>query len=352
MHQGFKQAFLRISKLLGMFFLARIITRRGLRILCYHGFSLRDESDFSPETFMEPGTFCKHINLLIENRYPVISLDKALHLLDKKALPSCAVVITFDDGFKTIDTYGLPILREHCLPTTLFCTTYYCINQNPVFRLVIQYMFWKTHSLEIDLSGMKLPMSGLFSLRSAEDRDRIAWQIINYAEGMLHEDDRHRIGRELGRRLDVPYGEIVENGALSIMNPQDIERVAQEGIDIQLHTHRHNFPEVPIAAKTEIEDNRSVLEPILAKRLVHFCYPSGVWSERHFPILKQEGIESAATCDPGFNYSDTHRFALRRFLDGQHISTIEFEAELSGLMEIIRELRNKKRALFHQANRD
>jgi len=339
-----KKAFLYVVKFIGVLRLARIMTRGGLRILCYHGFSKIDESQFRPETFMEPSTFQDHIGLIISKGYSVISLPDALKLLHKRLLPPCSVVITFDDGFKTIQQYALPVLQQYRFPCTIFLTTYYCIKENPVFRLVVQYMFWKTANQEVDLTGMGPPFFGRISLLPNSSRDNIIWQIINYAETELLENDRQRLAMELGVRLGVPYENIFEREALSIMKTQDIYSIAKASeIDIQLHTHRHNFPEDRNAAIHEIEDNRAVLEPILKRRLTHFCYPSGIWSENHFQILKESHIESAVTCDPGLNYANTPRYALRRFLDGQHISNIQFEAELSGFMEIMRRLRNKLR---------
>jgi peptidoglycan/xylan/chitin deacetylase (PgdA/CDA1 family) len=327
------------------------MTKRGLRILCYHGFSVSDESQFRPETFMEPRTFQAHINLLVSKKYPVISLEQALRHLDTNSLPSCSVVITFDDGFKTVNRCALPFLRQNGLPSTIFVTTYYCINRNPVFRLVIQYMFWKTSRQEVDLTGMGIPFSGSIPLRPMEARDKITWQLIDYAEKELHEDDRYRIALELGARLNIPYNEIVEKGALCIMNIGEINRISDSGTDIQLHTHRHCFPEDPVLGRREIRDNRSVLEPLLAKELNHFCYPSGLWTENHFSILKHEHVESAVTCDTGLNYADTPRLALKRFLDCQHVSEIEFEAELSGLKEIMRKTRSAIKSLFQKSYR-
>ncbi|MBW1779900.1 MAG: polysaccharide deacetylase family protein, partial [Deltaproteobacteria bacterium] len=291
------------------------------------------------------------INALLKNRYPVINLKQAMDLLDKKSLPSCPVVITFDDGFQTIDKYAIPILRQNGLPSTIFVTSYYCINPHPVFRLVVQYMLWKTSYEQVDLTGMGLPLSGRKPLRNIEHRNKIAWQIIDYAETELEENDRHHMALELGARLGLPYRDIAESGALSIMNAGEIESLSTDGVDIQLHTHRHHFPEDPISGKREISDNRSILEPLVGKGLNHFCYPSGLWSENHFSILREERVECAVTCDTGFNYPDTPRLALRRFLDGQHISSIEFEAELSGLMEIMRKLRSKGQSLFRKFNR-
>ena len=92
-------------------------------------------------------------------------------------------------------------------------------------------------------------------------------------------------------------------------------------------------------ALKEISDNRDALEPITKSKRVHFCYPSGFWNPEQFRYLKQMGVKSATTCDSGFNYPETNPLALKRFLDGQCISQIEFEAEMSGFLEIFRKIR-------------
>jgi hypothetical protein len=112
-----------------------------------------------------------------------------------------------------------------------------------------------------------------------------------------------------------------------------------------LHTHRHRFPTDETQAKRELEDNRAVLQPLVCgKPLIHFCYPSGRWSEQHFALLSDAGIASATTCDAGLNYPTTHHLALRRFLDNEYVSQIEFEAEMCGFLDILRRLRQYLRA--------
>jgi hypothetical protein len=58
------------------------------------------------------------------------------------------------------------------------------------------------------------------------------------------------------------------------------------------------------------------------------------------------GIGSEERYDnrPGLNYSHTSRFALRRLVDGGPVSEIEFAAEMTGFMELVRLLRRRLRA--------
>jgi hypothetical protein len=132
------------------------------------------------------------------------------------------------------------------------------------------------------------------------------------------------------------------------MSADEIRACVASGMDVQLHTHRHRFDEEPALARGEVVENRAQLAPLAGAPLRHFCYPSGVWSTRHWPSLAATGVVTATTCDPGLNYPDTPRFGLRRFLDGEDISQIEFEAEVSGFSELLRRARSRLQAIGRQ----
>jgi hypothetical protein len=53
------------------------------------------------------------------------------------------------------------------------------------------------------------------------------------------------------------------------------------------------------------------------------------------------GVKSATTIEPGLNYRHTSHFALRRLVDGGPVSDIEFAAEMTGFMEVVRLLRRR-----------
>jgi len=78
---------------------------------------------------------------------------------------------------------------------------------------------------------------------------------------------------------------------------------------------------------------------LVGRRLTHFCYPGGSWSEEQLAFLQEAGIDSAVTCEAGNNGPGSNRLALKRFLDGQHISNAEFEAEVTGLSDALRRCR-------------
>ena len=122
-------SFLRIARCLGFFTLSRLLTQRYLRILCYHGASLRDEHKFRSGLFIRPEVFSSRMALLAEREYPVLSLSEALTSLDRDALPPCATVITIDDGWSGTCLKMAPILKDHDFPATLYLSTYYMDKQ-------------------------------------------------------------------------------------------------------------------------------------------------------------------------------------------------------------------------------
>ncbi len=330
----------RLCKAAGLFAVARRLTRRGLRILCYHGFSLADEDEFRPGLFIRARTFERRMRMLADQRYPVIPLQQAAAGLAAGRLPPNAVVITIDDGFYGVSRIAAPILERRQFPATVYVTSYYAAKQTPIFRLAIQYLFWKTAAASVSLSGLGLPPRlAQLSLGDARTKERGMWEIIEFGENELDEPRRAALAESLAGRLGLDYETLRTSRRLALMTTDELRRLPASGVDLQLHTHRHRLPENEGLVTREILQNREFLSPLGQRQLHHFCYPSGIWSERHWPWLAAMGVETATTCDPGLNYPETPRLGLRRFLDGEDISQIEFEAEVSGFSEILRRLR-------------
>ena len=92
--------------------------------------------------------------------------------------------------------------------------------------------------------------------------------------------------------------------------------------------------------RDEILKNKQAIKPLVRHALEHLCYPSGLYTPSQWPWLEKLGIKSATTCKSGLNEKRTCPLELRRFLDGENIEHIVFEAELFGVLEIARKLRN------------
>ncbi len=172
MNKGIKSLFYQTSKRLGLFALARRVTARQLRILCYHGLSVEDEHLYSPSLFMKAETVKSRLETLVREKYPVLPFAQAVEDLQRGALPACATVITYDDGFYGNFRNGAALFREFPLPATFYVTTYYVVNQTPVFRLAVQYIFWKTASRELRLDGLPGLPDGRIQLQARDGETR------------------------------------------------------------------------------------------------------------------------------------------------------------------------------------
>lgn len=87
-------------------------------ILTYHNFNPTVPGSMS----ITPELFEKQLKWIKENGYTVIPLKDLVTYLQGKdiALPPKPVVITADDGWESVYTYMLPLIRKYNIPVTLF----------------------------------------------------------------------------------------------------------------------------------------------------------------------------------------------------------------------------------------
>lgn len=334
-----KIRFYQACKWIGLFALARILTRSAPKILCYHGFELRDEASFRPRLFMAPTTFARRMELLHRLGYKVVSLEQAVEDLYAGKTQTDTVVITVDDGFYSFFSKALPVLRRYGFTATVYVTSYYVDNINPVFRLMVQYMFWRTKCQEVRLIDLHVS-SDLLNLKDRAQTEMRMWQLINYGEGKCDEAGRLALCHQLAVCLEINLGDLIADHVMELMRPEQLRQLKAMGTDVGLHTHRHVFsPNDELAAKQEIKDNRESLGRIGVPIVEHFCYPSGEYVPAQQKWLDQLAVKSSTTCVRGINRAKTHRHQLHRFLDAEDVHDVEFEAALCGFSDILSKLK-------------
>ena len=321
----------------GLYRLARWHTRNRLKILCYHGFQLTDEAQFRPKLFISGERFERRLRAIRALGLQVLPLDEAVARLYSRSLPTNAVAITIDDGFHSVGTVAVPKLQQHRYPATVYLTTYYVENATPIFRLVVQYMFWKSKKGLLILEDVRWAETGTVDLANAQQADQAMWACIQHGEMHCSEVQRVELCRQLGQLLETPYDDIVRARILHLMTPDEVRALVGAQVDVQLHTHRHRFPDDDREqAMQEITDNRRAIGRWVEGDRRHFCYPSGLFEQRQFEWLDEMGVKSSTTCIPGLNSETTPRHGLHRFLDGENVHQLEFEAALSGFTDLLR----------------
>lgn len=345
-----KRTVLHALRAVGGFALARRMTARGLRILCYHGISLADEHEFQGKLFMRESLFVKRLELIKRQGHPVISLDQAMEQLRAGSLAPGSVVITIDDGWTGTATLAAPLLKQHQFPATLYVATRDWQNGGPVFDVCAQYLLWRgrTQTAPLDLATLDGALGGQYVLNQDDQRRAAADALLTWARQQSAAAKANLL-RGLATQLGIDWQAIEQSRMLHLMTSEQARAMAASGIDLQLHTHNHHLPQTDRAqVEQEITLNRAGLAAVTTRPLKHFCYPSGEYHARQFEWLRELDVASATTCKSGFSYPHTNRMEMPRFLDGEDIPEIEFEAELAGVLEVFRRVRRWTAARAHR----
>jgi len=150
-------------------------------ILCYHRFGKTCKSKLC----ISERAFAKQIEYLKNNGYHTIHLSELMEFLNyKTAIPSKSVIITLDDGYRSIYKSAYPILKRYGYTATLFIYTDF-----------------------IEASGNALSWKQLRELKAAGFE--IGSHSISHADltkKLPHEDDQtywSRITRELRNSKEI-----------------------------------------------------------------------------------------------------------------------------------------------------
>ena len=340
-------AVLYLARLLGLFAAAQYLTRKRLRILCYHGFSLGDEHEVLPHVFMRREVFERRMQILKRRRLPVIPLDEAVRKLQAGEIRNAETVITFDDGWLSNLTVAAPILDGLHFPACVYVTTGHLAAGPEVFNVILYYMLVRSRGRTLVLDGLDPGIDGSYAIE--DDPVALKDRLAAAAERAFPDlSDQQRLLRPIARALGFELDELLAGGRFQLLRRSEIGALHERGFDIQLHTHTHRLPEDSFeTVADEITRNRQALTALLGTTPSHFCYPSGRYYPQHLEWLKKLSITSATTCDPGMNDSRTGVLRLRRYLDSDRGSDLVFEAEVCGLRELLRITRSRLAPASH-----
>ena len=248
-------------------------------------------------------------------------------------MPRGATVITIDDGWYGTYSIMQPVLKDANFPAMLYVSTYYVEKQTLVFNMFVRYLFWRYPEKDIDLSRLGISFHGDSADKSSLTEAKID-RILSLAEEEFDYAGRQALAERLADEFG--YDLMQHKNMFRFVDADEIKTLESNGIDIQLHTHRHRMlTGSRNDVENEITENATFLEQILAKKFNHFCYPSGNYGDAH-KWLGDLDIRTATTVVNGLNYRDTPRHLLRRIMDSDVLTEIEFEAELCGFSELMR----------------
>jgi peptidoglycan/xylan/chitin deacetylase (PgdA/CDA1 family) len=333
---------LNVGKSTGVFqALRRSAWRKNhLLILAYHGVSVDDEHLWNSELYVTQEYFRRRMQALKDYGCNVLPLSEALQRLENGTLPECSVVLTFDDGASDFYTRAFPILREFGWPATVYLTSYYCNYNRPVFDTMCSYLLWKGRGRVLDVNGL---MNGTASLdlRSASGREDATVTIREFSrQERFSAERKDQMLTAIAERLSVDYQAILSKRLLHLLSVEELNRLAAEGVDIQLHTHRHHAPKTRDSFMLEMTENKNFITRF-TKLPHHFSYPDGAYADCYGPWLDACDVVSATTCDPGLVTNHSNPYQLPRLVDTSSLQLVELEGWISGFSHFLPRKRTK-----------
>ncbi|KGJ96785.1 polysaccharide deacetylase family protein [Colwellia psychrerythraea] len=317
-----------IIKLIGGFWLAKKLNKGKTCVLCYHGFSHHDEHLFRPKLFMKPKSFAKRMAWLKSSNYQIVSLQQAIK---ERGHEGNHVVITMDDGWASTHELGKELIQLNGIPIMLYITSYYMKTQGVVINVALAYILWKSVGKEFQFKDEQLGIDKVYVIKP-DDIAAITSDIRAIISQLDDIVERQAVIFRIAVQLEVS---LYYKGQLlfRMLNKQELLELAQDQVNIQLHTHHHCSPKEEGPFNKEVEQNKDYILSIMANaQLDHFCYPSGEFYQKQSRWLENFGVTSATTVSPGLFTKNTDLLQIPRFLDGEDVHQIEFEAELCGLV--------------------
>ncbi len=282
----------------------RFLKRKGLRILLYHRFPLEMKLALERQ--------CAHLRA----HYSPVSLTQVAHWLHEgRPLPSNAVALTVDDGYRDFFSVAYPVFRSFGIPVTVFVTTSYLDRKCWLWVDEVDYALTRTtfNTFEIP-SGAGGTLQ--FRLDTARARAEAASAIKKMAKRIPNHEKLELI-RNLMSSLKVDHPEKIPAEYEPLC--WDEVRVMTRGrIEFGAHTKTHPILSQLASTnelKLEIEGSKARLEEELGTPVLHFSYPNGMQQDfqpESVELVKSSGFRTAVTAMAGLNFSGCDPFRLSR----------------------------------------
>jgi peptidoglycan/xylan/chitin deacetylase (PgdA/CDA1 family) len=278
---------------------------RRLTVLAYHGID-------------DPACFRRQLAYLARTMQPVSAGDLLQAIGGGPSLPARAVLLTFDDGHRSLLEAGVPLLAERGFPGLAFVVPGVLDTDQP---------FWWTETEQLLRQGgrsARFPGLGPAAVVSALKR--------------LPDAERLAVLEELRASADGPPPRTPQ------LRRDELPRLEAAGITVGNHTVTH--PCLPHCddAKTgaEISEGHRLLRDALGHEPRTFAYPNGDWDERAERVLTGAGYQAAFLFDHRANPAiPPHPLRISRLRVNSTTSLGRFAMIVSGLHPALHHARGR-----------
>jgi peptidoglycan/xylan/chitin deacetylase (PgdA/CDA1 family) len=274
---------------------------------------------------------CEH---LIRHYQPISLRTFVETLTEGQSLPTNAVVITVDDGYRDFYLYGYPVFREFEIPSTIFLVTDFIDRKCWLWWDRIAWAFQESPLDSVSLEWCD-GVSRVFSLET--DNERLnSVQTLNRSLTNLPTADRLKILESIPRflQVDIP---VFPPPKYESVTWTEAKEMANNGVELGSHTRTHpilSHINDPQTLADEIQGSKSKIEKEVGGEVIHFCYPNGSavdFNSETVNAVKRSGFLSAVTTERGMNSLKSDPFRLRRTGIDPYGDTPYFRELLAGV---------------------
>jgi len=338
---GITKQLIRTAEAFGASTISRAAHADQLLIVMYHGI-LPERRAWDHWCQIPADDFRWQIQFL-KHHYEVLPLSEIVRRrLSGHPLPRRCAAITFDDGLRNNYEVAFPILRELNVPATMYLATGYVGTDDLLWQDRLFAEIQSFESMELNLSSHNL---GDHNWDDAVTRQEVFDTLLAAFK---------RLPVELKDTALADVCQQTGNAGLKNQTRHDFQLMswdnAAEMLDSGLvefgpHTVNHELLSrlSDDQVHSEIADSHSSILENLGSSSPTFAFPNGTeadYDHRVFAALRERRIPSAVTTVSGLNRNSQSLLELKRVDIGSDAERWQFRAEVSGLMDCLRELRS------------
>lgn len=298
----------------------------GLRVVLYHHLADRSTDVEGPlHVNTPPALFEAHIRRLARD-YDVVDLEAVI----SGSLPRRSLLITFDDGYRSVLDVGLPVLARHGLPSVFFVSSAFV---DPMSLPFDNLLCWLAARVGVDEVAARV-FEGESAIRTIE-------QLVHLTTCLPYWQ-RIRLGRELTERYAVDVSQIRGESGL-FLELDDLRRLAEFGCVVGNHTRSHvachTIPDEEVGA-AELIDHQHDLQRWTGAPVKAFSYPYGNRRDATPVVerlLTESGHEASFLVESRFNHGQPGSPWNRVSLHHQPCARLTAELELLPQLRTLRD---------------
>jgi peptidoglycan/xylan/chitin deacetylase (PgdA/CDA1 family) len=242
--------------------------------------------------------------------FDLVTMDEALRRMAEGGEPFAT--LTFDDGYRDLAAFALPILERHRAPFTAYVATGYASRTARLWWLELEEAVSRLDRIEIGDDGLSIALPCATMRQKAAAFHQLYWALREGSEERLL-----RVVGALAALAKIDGAAMVGDLCMDWAEIGELSRHPLATIGAHTIHHRMLAKWPQEVALDEMAGSKKEIEARLGRPVRHFAYPVGDPSsagQREFALARDIGFASAVTTRPGMIFEEhrAHTTALPR----------------------------------------